>query len=363
MLRYFKYELKKNILPIIILTFISCLIYLAAIANANFVYYYPNGIDSGYETRGTSSLVTIPAIILCVLCTIVPVMLFSFKMNKRSVDGFYSLPLRREKIYLVKSLIGLILIFVPYITSYWLGFIATAIKPNLFSLVQFIPLFFISIPLAVLLFGINSFAFTRANRYEDGIIFIAMFAFLFVVLIEFIFNIFPTRNIDSSYWFTYSPIIYTFSKYNSLISKTGGWSNYAYVYEWLLYLFAGLTGVACWFGLFFTLKKEKAENAEQNSTSWFGYRTMIPAYMVLVLSLLDFSSYLVLYYVFILVAGIILYIMYRRTFKLKLIDWMVILLSIVLGLLLSMIPPLIEIPQTIYPVVSNPDILLFSKFF
>lgn len=347
MKKYFLYELKKNLLPIVVLTVICCLIYVAYVLNARFVYYYPDGKPSP-----SGSLNWMPEVFLCVLCTIVPVMMFSFKMNRRVIDGVYSLPLKREKIYLIKSLVGLIMVFIPYITSYWLGFIVTACKEHVFDMVWFVPVFFISIPLAVLLFGINSFAFARANKVHDGILFIGLFALAAVAALVFVDKFADLRYTDFSYWFTYSPLVYTFSKYNSMINAQ--YYIFYYKYEWLLYLFGGLTGAACWTGLFIGAKTDKAEDAEQVSSSWFGYKTFIPFYMVLLFGLIEMFGYESIYIVLIPIGGLIAYIIYRQSFKLKKNDWLMLGIAIIAGIIFAVIPePVVQEADPIVYVVSD----------
>jgi len=354
MKKYFLYELKKNALSALIITVFACAIYLVGVLTANFEpIEYPYDNMGGMRTIIPNSLISIPLITLMVLCTLIPILMFSFKMSSRQADCFYSMPIRREKVYLVKSAVGLLLAVVPYTVAYWLGFVVTACKPNGFLLSAFVPVFFISLPLAVVLFGINAFVFTRANRPIDGVIFIALYScagamlmgsvFRFIASFssEKVYSIYNYLGTDFSSWFTYSPLSWLTSKYTGIISR----KTPTYKFEWLLYLFAGVTGAAAWAGLFLTARSEKAENAERVSDSWFGYKVLVPFYLVFALSFLDLYaqggsaanglSYTGL--VMFAAGGLVGYIIFRRTILLKAADWLSLLGAFILGICLSFV--------------------------
>ena len=93
MKRYFIYELKKNFWPLVILTAISAGLYLVVLS-----YFEPvSRYGENSVVINTPPLQTV-MIELCILCIVAPILMYSFKMNKRSVDAFYSLPIKREKI-------------------------------------------------------------------------------------------------------------------------------------------------------------------------------------------------------------------------------------------------------------------------
>jgi hypothetical protein len=70
------------------------------------------------------------------------------------------------------------------------------------------------------------------------------------------------------------------------------------------------------------LARQKAENVGGISQTWFGYRTLIPLCAVCMMTLAEFDS---LTGVVTAVAMAIAYIVYRRTFKLKMLDVAIIL--------------------------------------
>ncbi len=337
MKKYFLYELRKNLVPIIVLTGLGTLIYITYILNMSFGIYF-EAIENYNYYSYRSSPTGVTAVFLCILCTFVPVMTFSHKMNKRAADSFYSMPLRREKLYLIKSLTGLLIVLIPYTISYWLGFAVFAVRvwEHSFNLVAFVPLYFLSLPLAFMLFGINSFAFSRANSIVDGVIFIAFFT-LCAVIIHFLLAKFIIISLDSFELTSYSGIAMLFDHYSYIITN-----NRALDFSEILapFIYCCAAGAACWAGLFICVKTDKAENAEQISNSWFGYKVFLPFYIAALLILGGTDTYIIPVMAF--AAGFIGYLIYRRSFIFGRNTWLTLIITFVAGLLLAVILP--ELP-------------------
>ena len=323
MKHYFIYELKKNFWPLVILTAISAGLYLVELSYFNPVSRYAE--DSVVINTPPLSTVMIE---LCILCIVAPILMYSFKMNKRSVDAFYSLPIKREKIYLVKTLVGLLLVFIPYTLSYWLGFLSVVVRENHYHLVYFVSGYFLSVFLAVCLYGVNAFAFSRANRIVDGIVFMVFYTFILCLFVGLLSGFFPKLNdkVNAGDYIIYS-ILFGWADdisrliagkeiYNSLITPTK-------------ILVPALSGAVCYALLFSLVRFEKSEDSEQNSDSWFGYKTMIPAYTVLMTALWGGD---LLSYALIIVGAIILSIVYTRKFLFGWKQWLTIAVAFAVGL-------------------------------
>ena len=108
MIRYLKYELKKNFWTLVVLTAIAVIVYVVTVSTSKL---FSTGTYGIFNQDPQISLIYT---ILGIFCAVVPVLMYSFKMNKRSVDAFYSLPIKKEKMYLVKTLMGLLLVLIPY---------------------------------------------------------------------------------------------------------------------------------------------------------------------------------------------------------------------------------------------------------
>lgn len=337
------YELKRILLPLCIFTAIAAALFVIIALNSTFVP------ENSYNTFGDpvgpqpmSPLTEVPAAILGVLCLIVPPMQFLYRMGRRSADLWYSLPIRRDALVLVRVLGGLVLIFVPYTVSYWVGFTVIAASENLFELGQYGILFAASLPVGIGLFGINTFLFTRANTLFDGIVF--MLVWIFLLILPFLWL--ESLGIDSLYrlggainwtapinFLSYSPLICLFVDFSLRICGTGGgWADAPFIYA-----LGAAFAIAAYFGLFWTARRQKAEDIGQVSDSWFGYRMLIPACMLCTvlffLANMDMASSvdLLMSYTVTLVAGAIAYFVYRRSFRIKLADLICLIGALVLG--------------------------------
>ena len=113
--------------------------------------------------------------------------------------------------------------------------------------------------------------------------------------------------------------------------------------DWLTFgisLGVGLAeAVAAYVLLFVYAERDKAENAAQISSSWWGYRVLLPFYLTLTVAMLDPTtfSYNYLFYGLSLIGAFILYFAYRRSFRLKKEDIISILVCFVVGVALSVI--------------------------
>ena len=111
----------------------------------------------------------------------------------------------------------------------------------------------------------------------------------------------------------------------------GGIANFNHAAWWF-----GLpigAGIVCYGLLFYLLRYEKGENAEQNSESWFGYKTLIPVYLALLTCTNADGGSLVLF----LIAAMVATIVHKRTFRLKWKDVLPMACGFAAGLLLMII--------------------------
>lgn len=316
MKKYFLYELKKSGYVILCLTLIATVLYTVPIITSDSV------LRSSSET-----FVWIISTIAGVLAACVPVWVFHYKMKKRSVDLYYSLPISHTKILAVKFLIGLIAVFAAYTVAYWIGavaliirYFATSLKADYpFEPVWYLPQYFGSILPIFFIYAISSFVFTRANKTVDGIFFIVFWMFVAALIISVLDCIIPYNSVYPSYFCSFAPLdILTghFQEHlrgylNIHTQKVGTAElvNLSVGFPLTALLAAGATA-----GLFLTEKRSKAENVEQISESPFGYKVMIPLYTVCLILRSAFSMFLVLL-VMIAAGSYLLTMLYRRTVK------------------------------------------------
>lgn len=334
------YELKRNLLPLCIFTALATAIFVVFALTTDFVSGFSSDMNGDPLGRTPiNPLVEVPGFTLGLLCVAVPVMQFAYRMNKRSADLWYALPIRRDALTLVRVLGGLILVLVPYTVSYWAGFAVIAASENLFELEQYGILFAASLPVGIGLFGVNAFLFTRANTLFDGIVFLLAWASLPMLPFSWLDS---AANIgrffrDGIYWFspdnysTFSPLDWLFTQFAGIICGTAGTLAEAP----FIYALGAVYAAAAYCGLFLTARRHRAEDVAQVSDSWFGYRVLIPAFMALLLAL-DYPAddpigiYATAYAVT-LAVGTIAYFVYRRSFRLKLADILCIVGALALG--------------------------------
>ena len=329
MKKYFLHLLKKNLLPLACLTLFCVIMYVLPIMVEDYRYWNAGG-SYVYLYDGNVLLA------LGILSVLIPIYLLSYKMNKRSVDMYYALPISRTKILLANYLVGLILLYTSYTFAYWVGFIAIIARVEHLHLVYYVPLYFSSLIPAFMLYTITAFVYTRANTIVDGIITVAGVLFVLSMLsftVHIVFN--------SVRWFSGALNGESFFPFNSLSQvsdkfgkalKTGtiahwfvhwigkgGYQDYEYCMRLDMWDLVGdivwfLLAVAATVGLFMTEKNCKAENVGQISESIFSYKVLIPVYMALLtMAALEGEEYTIMFIV--LFAAFVLSVIYKRKLK------------------------------------------------
>lgn len=308
-MKYFVYELKKNRALLVLLTVLASALYVVVCSTYELFYI----ALSGRIVAAATPIGTVYTFSACA-CAIVPIIVYSFKMKKRSVDVFYSLPLKREKIWLAKTLVGLVLVIVPYTVAYWLGFTVIAARENYYDMIYFLSGFFGGALYIVCMFGIFSFTFTRANNVADGVVFIILYTFagmFFTNFINAIIDAFGSSNdlyIDTLSYCAFGGLIDFGNMTDSLLRGVSDAPNVA------MFLFPVLYAAVCYTLMFVLVRCEKAENAEQRSETWFGYRTMLPAYLVMLLAVTRITSVAWLA-VLVIIVAVVMSAVYKRSVR------------------------------------------------
>ena len=343
MTKLLRYEMKRNLLPAAVFSAIACLIVgIVYMSSDLFRPMYSPGGNGGFDYIPYDSLISAPTIVLAVLCVAVPVMQFSYRMKGRDIDLWYSLPVTREKLTFVRTLGGLMLIFVPYTLSYWLGFVIVLLRENYFALYGY-PLYYLaSLPLGALLFGIYSFLYTRANSIGDGLVCMAGWTFALMLPFAFLSVRFPRLALPRSF------SVWQLSPFG-LLSLSADYFNEFICADalpallplaWTIPL-AALEGLGAYTGLFLTARAHKAENGGQLSSSLWCYRVLVPLYVFILASSLSVDALgtqlAFIAGAFLLVGGFICFVVYRRSFRLKTSDIITLAAAFGAGILVSVL--------------------------
>lgn len=310
MKKYFVYELKKSLFVMLA---------LAVIATAVYVISVVTQVDSiiNFNKR----YFDISWIVACgvAVSVFVPVWKLRYLMKKRSVDLYYSLPLSHARILAVKFTVGLIVVFSSFTAAFWIGsFTAMATLGEYLNCTIYIPFYFsLIIPIAVI-YALTAFIFTRANRFIDGIMFVIMTGMSLGLVAEVIsyFTSASRFYIHSAYFTPFGALSLIVTYVTCNIFKNISGTAVVSTIDWVgLSLIVSL-GVAAGIGLFFTERRAKAENCEQISESYFGYKVMIPLYAFSLALLSARGSYVLA--ALVAAAAYAVCVLYKRTPK---VDW------------------------------------------
>lgn len=335
------YFLKKRIRLIVIITIVLLLIAVLSMHKKAYIeYYYDYVTDNSIKGPGTSPFAFL-ATIGAILSIFMPIYEFGFKMKKISIDQMYSLPIKREKLYLSKFIAGFITILIPITILYLDLFINVAVSEHMFEMIYFLPYYFVLVFVMLMTYSMYSFFFTRANTLVDGIV--NMFALTFVLALFILLLDEIACNIGGGLYVLWYPFTFIVDYFNNKISETGlkqidRFDPYEVDSQKIIALMIVLVIAIVCAVLFVLLnKKEKAENCMQVSNSWFSYRTIIPAYLSMFLLLMIMTGAEFFSMLFVCVAAYIAYIAYRRSFKIKKCDYIVLVVTIVASFIVGVV--------------------------
>ena len=334
MRKYFAYAFKKRIWTLVLLCCVCALPYMVMTSSMRMVWEYTGEYDGIKERIIYSPNLSFVLVIGMLLTFITPVMVYSFKMKKRSVDCYYALPLKKEKLYLAETMVGLCLTLIPFTVAYWGGFFALWIRPdNPYHMIWYLPAYFTFLAFLIFLYGWNAFAFTRANSVGDGIVFMFAYTFILFVVTSSVASVFNWEGLDWDFCVYTMPPAGMFSFGEAIEWLIRGNTEAA---DWAIsgYIIPVILGIFGYFILFFNLRFERAENAEQVSDSWFGYKVVIPVYTICLLGLWEGLGEALLF-VMIVLAAVISTIVYQRKFRFSWKYWLMIGGALTLGLIFA----------------------------
>ena len=354
MRKYFLYELKKARWQLVIISALFTILF-ATIAAVMPMQTRVQNYDGTVTMVTNTCLLSVMGGITILMCFVAPVLVYAFKMNKRCVDCYYALPLKKNKLYFVKTLIGLLFVVVPFTVAYWITFLIFLIRPNNpYDMVWFVPAYFGLLFFAVCLYGYNAFAFTRANSVLDGIAFMVGYqsVLFLVVLLFFVWS--NGQLFSAQYLLDFIPqwgsIFFAVQMEARVLGSELTQSDLSYLglnmtaMTFIMPLLRGVAGYALLFGL---LKKDKAEDSQQVCESWFGYKTLIPIFTATIIGLivgllleLSFSLSVVVFVMF-AVAAFVLMIVWRRKFVFGKVGWIVYGISLGAAIVLALITALV----------------------
>lgn len=352
MKKYFIYSLKKNFLILACFTLFCVIMYVVPIATHNYTMWNDSIPTFDNFVRLPNLYYSNISVALGIMSVLIPLFMFSYKMNKRSVDMFYSLPISKKKILAVNFLVGLILMYASYSIAFLWGFITVALKVKRLYLIYYLYLYLASLIPAFITYSFASFIFTRANTFVDGIV--SLVGAIFIV-VTFVLTL--TELADPMKWTTYTdcflffpfvPLEEATTAFGSAVisGNVAMWfdSSASWKYQsqsdlctLISCIMWTLISIAMTIALIITENRSKAENCGQISQSAFCYKIQIPAYTVMLLATAVAGSANFTALCAIIFGAFVMCIIYMRTIK---IGWKYTIIMIscaVLGIILGAI--------------------------
>ncbi len=303
------------------------------------------GINSGTEQRWDSkmqafvvtaynSTIGVPVIFLCLLAYITPVLEFSFFKKRINLNCAYAMPISRRALGLVHYLTGAITVLLPFTMSYLLNFILILTRGvQNYNLAPMIAHYFLCLLLGLAMYSLMVFAFNEANTTGDGIWFMFLWTF-----VTFFATTALDRIMDAWSYFIIEPLPWGLiseltTSYKRLVELTvpiySGTEDFLQTPNCIFWIIAwSLIGIASSVGFFFSFGKRRMEKTEEISDSFFGYRVLIPYFAVT--GMIAFPSFPT--WVIFEILALIGYTIYRRGFRYKLSD-VIVLLSLLVFLI------------------------------
>lgn len=344
---YFFLTLKRN-LPVsafyLILFFLIYVVPLLLINPAEklgFREYYPD--------LSLTLLVSIPFFVIAFVDVIIQ---GKYLMNKKSIDTYYSLPIKRHIILISHLSSGLIMSILPFSLMYWLGAVICTFKFPFFNFIYFLFLYLILILLYICNYIINAFFMSKANSILDGAFFIILGTTVLPLILFSLYFTLSNLNINSVDHFlskNFDYILYVlpvagFIYYSIHFEKLILYKYFYYCFvkepkneEYLESMGVYSSGfdigyiiaiivmmIICLTLLILLFNKRKPESSEDTSNSLFGYSVMVPVYAVFAMLPFVVNRPIldgVIAFIFIGILYIIGTMCQYRTFKIPLYRW------------------------------------------
>jgi len=325
--QYFRSHLKANAKTILFImaAVLIFTLFISSIGQEAVVY----DIEAKEYITEYYSMLDGPAIFLCILIFVIPVMEFSFFKKRINLDCAYSLPISRRSMGMVHYLTGLITLLGTFTASYLLNFIIILTRgADHYNLSPMITHYFLCVLYGSALYSVLVFVFNEANTKGDGIWFMILYTFVFVLIVDVVLSIVWNNGlIEDINWHLYNDIPFAFTPWAPIVYITEYFEQcvekehfttfpyfHANIYATIFWI---ALGIASTIGFVLSFGKRRMEKTEDISDSFFGFRTLIP--ICAIFGMISFSSYIPypLFWLIIEIIAIIGYAIYRRSLRFK----------------------------------------------
>ncbi|RIA75887.1 hypothetical protein EI71_01060 [Anaeroplasma bactoclasticum] len=348
---FLKYLIKKRF-PVYLSAFVIFLILFFSINNVPNMLRETNS-ENGKIYIVSSAIFLVYIISFAIALGVIVPFEFAFKMKNITANQAYSLPIKRERLYLTKFIFGFLEIVVPFTLAYGISVVSLLPIHPYVNMLGFLVFYGLLIVIGLLFYSFEVFVYCQANNVVDGIIFIALASILpFAVAFVVLFDITGTSTVAYPFNPSHFCPEYSFSIADDIakcvlyhnhvfaVTFTYGYGYHDIIYKSVSYKFTmdaqyivGICffvalGIASFIGQFFASKNYKSEDAGQRSESWFGYKLYIPIVIISFSHIIGNAS--VVFYFICLISAYLLYVLYKRSFKLNKKTW-IILACVLIG--------------------------------
>lgn len=341
---YFKEHLRNRIRTILYVTLFAFVFVLNMASDNQTVgsVYLLNESSMQYERIRTQySTLYLSSLVLVICCYIVPIMEFSFFKKRRNLDCAYALPISRKELCIAHYLTGLIMVFIPYTASYLINTLLMLRTPYAYNFAPLLIHYFLCLIYGAVMYTVVTFVFQEGNTVGDGIWFIVLWSFAFLILVGAINRIAEELT---GIWFIipegylgmiWEPIDMLTANFQYQVQNIPQnmyriWYLDRNLCAWLIAWM--VIGICAFFGLVSFFGKRRMEKTEEISESWFGFRVLIPFYAIALKIILDLNL-LGASWLGVMIFVVLGYTIYRRGFHYKQSDWIMLGILFVVAIL------------------------------
>ena len=330
---HFKQYLSHRLKTVLWLTVVLCVLAVILVQFSVRVYkgtYYEwdEGKQESIEYKRINvSNFGIAAIIFGVACTLMPVLELGGLKNRKNIDALYALPVSRFKMALAHYLSGFIQAALIYTAAYItlvLKMISSPLFDQIHSPILLLPCYFVILLAGAAVYSIFTAIFNLANTVADGCFFIAVWSLLPSFVIMALENLGARtggvislpfiENGDYISPYPHSALNISENFYAIFIGEKNIPSYVDEMVFWTV-IAAALAGL-----YFYSFARARAENIEGPSSALLGYRIIIPliTFCLSISTDIDLASI-----IFAILAAIVGYMLYRRSFRIKIKDMII----------------------------------------
>ena len=339
-LKYFRYHSGSTVIRFLVILVLAVLLSAVVCSFDRHEVMMGGYQELKYPAIGVSGSVEGLAFIAAVLASVLPMLELMGFQNRRNMDTLLTLPVSREKMATVHFVNGMIQLVLTVTAIFLVAFFKMIPYFDVFDVGRLWVYYAFTLMGAAIVYAVFSFFFLQANTIADGIVFMALwssFPALFVACIQEVFDLGrgDMKGLDWSYFFVFSPLTVVGNTLGASVTPTyyydpeGGPSvilhDYSYHGKWeqvdtTCMIMWGIVALLCIVGYLITFRFKRSEQIGGISSSWFGYRTLIPLIAFSFIFALS-ASEIPVAAALILVGMVVGYVIYRRGFRFKIPDF------------------------------------------